>query len=71
MFGLVKIQEMIPWNKHIAENEFIVWNSASNMGYMAQNRTKMELVDGGNHEFDIQTQQNAKMVPEIGSLCLI
>ena len=23
---------------HIAENEFLVWNSASNMGYMAQNR---------------------------------
>ena len=34
---------------HIAENEFLVWNSASNMGYMAQNR-KMELVDGGHLE---------------------
>ena len=28
-----------------------MWNSASNKGYMAQNRKKMELVDGGHLEF--------------------
>ena len=33
------------------KNEFFVCNSASNMGYIAQNRKKMELVNGGHHEF--------------------
>ena len=28
-----------------------MWNSASKMGYMAQNRKKMKLVDGGHLEF--------------------
>ena len=51
MFGLVKIEEMIPGNKHIAENKFLMLNSASNMGYMDHNRKKMELVDGGHLEF--------------------
>ena len=42
---------MIPGNKHIAENEFLVCNSTNNMCYMAQNSIKMELVDGGYREF--------------------
>ena len=43
---------MIPGNKHILlKNEFLMWISASNMGYMAQNGKKMELVDGGHLEF--------------------
>ena len=55
MFGLVKIQEMIPGNKHIllktsfsCEMQQVIW---AYMLYMAQNRKKMKLVDGGHLEF--------------------
>ena len=41
MFGLDKIQEMIPGNKYLLlKSSFSSENSASNMGYMAQNRKK-------------------------------